>query len=75
MILKQVLRSDVEAALQVLNFAIYHQELSDMEEREHERQRETERESRMDTEAGNNDEPRRGGRNKTNTGGSKTRAG
>jgi hypothetical protein len=30
----QVLKSDVEAALQVLNFAIYHKELTEMEERE-----------------------------------------
>ncbi|KAL8459425.1 hypothetical protein ACS0TY_036784 [Phlomoides rotata] len=67
---RQVLRSDVEEALKVLNFAIYHQELSDMEEGEQERQRETERESRMDTEAGDDDGPRRGGRKKTNTGGS-----
>uniref|UniRef100_A0A804Q9V0 DNA helicase n=1 Tax=Zea mays TaxID=4577 RepID=A0A804Q9V0_MAIZE len=30
----EVLKSDVEAALQVLNFAIYHKELTEMEERE-----------------------------------------
>lgn len=65
-VLKQVLRSDVEAALRVLNFAIYHQELSEMEEREEVRMREMERESRMDTETGNNDGGRRSGRNKTN---------
>lgn len=65
-VLKQVLRSDVEAALRVLNFAIYHQELSEMEEREEVRMREMERESRMDTETGNNDGGgRRSGRNKT----------
>lgn len=34
-------KSDVEAALKVLNFAIYHKELTDMEEREQERLRET----------------------------------
>lgn len=63
---RQVLRSDVEAALRVLNFAIYHQELSEMEEREEVRMREMERESRMDTGTGNNDGGgRRSGRNKT----------
>jgi DNA replication licensing factor MCM3 len=30
----QVLKIDVEAALQVLNFAIFHKELTDMEDRE-----------------------------------------
>ncbi|CAI0451943.1 unnamed protein product [Linum tenue] len=44
--LGQVTKSDVEAALKVLNFAIYHKELTDMEEREHEREREAERENR-----------------------------
>ncbi|EPS70184.1 hypothetical protein M569_04577 [Genlisea aurea] len=37
---RQVLTSDVEAALGVLNFAIYHRELSEMEEREQQRTRE-----------------------------------
>ncbi|VAH20302.1 unnamed protein product [Triticum turgidum subsp. durum] len=36
----EVLKTDVEAALQVLNFAIFHKELTDMEDRE---QRETEK--------------------------------
>lgn len=36
----EVLKIDVEAALQVLNFAIFHKELTDMEDRE---QRETEK--------------------------------
>lgn len=35
----QVLKSDVESALKVLNFAIYHTELTEMEEREREMQR------------------------------------
>ncbi|CAH9141503.1 unnamed protein product [Cuscuta epithymum] len=48
---RQVLKSDVEAALQVLNFAIYHQELTEMEEREKERVSELERRRR----AGHND--------------------
>uniref|UniRef100_A0A452ZCJ4 Uncharacterized protein n=2 Tax=Aegilops tauschii TaxID=37682 RepID=A0A452ZCJ4_AEGTS len=30
----EVLKIDVEAALQVLNFAIFHKELTDMEDRE-----------------------------------------
>ncbi|KAH6765243.1 Minichromosome maintenance family protein [Perilla frutescens var. frutescens] len=67
---REVLRSDVEAALKVLNFAIYHQELNEMEEREDERLREKERESRADTEAGDNDGARKSGRNKTNNAGS-----
>ncbi|KAF9684170.1 hypothetical protein SADUNF_Sadunf04G0089900 [Salix dunnii] len=40
---RKVSKSDVEAALKVLNFAIYHKELTEMEEREHERERELER--------------------------------
>lgn len=39
----QVSKSDVDAALKVLNFAIYHKELTDMEEREQEREKELER--------------------------------
>ena len=45
----QVLKSDVEAALQVLNFAIYHKELTEMEERE---QREMEMKQQADHDAG-----------------------
>lgn len=64
-ILEQVLKSDAEAALKVLNFAIYHQELNEMEEREQDRQNE------MDTEADNSGRARnRGGRNMTNNGSS-----
>ncbi|XP_010905758.1 DNA replication licensing factor MCM3 [Elaeis guineensis] len=48
----EVLKSDVEAALQVLNFAIYHKELTDMEERE---QRELEMKQKADHDAVNND--------------------
>ena len=48
----QVLKSDVEAALQVLNFAIYHKELTEMEERE---QREMEMKQQADHDAGAND--------------------
>ncbi|KAH9292631.1 hypothetical protein KI387_042176, partial [Taxus chinensis] len=39
----QVLKSDVESALKVLNFAIYHTELTEMEKREQEREQEMER--------------------------------
>ncbi|XP_076897242.1 DNA replication licensing factor MCM3-like [Bidens hawaiensis] len=51
---KQVLKSDVEAALKVLNFAIYHQELTDMEEREQEQENELERKRKADTSGDNN---------------------
>ncbi|KAG6387093.1 hypothetical protein SASPL_152276 [Salvia splendens] len=61
-----VLKLDAEAAIQILNFAIYHQELSDMEARENERLREMERYSTMNTEGGNNDRARRAGRKKAN---------
>ncbi|GAA0157130.1 DNA metabolism protein [Lithospermum erythrorhizon] len=36
---RKVLKSDMEAGLQVLNFSIYHQELNEMEEREQENAR------------------------------------
>lgn len=51
---RQVLKSDVDAALQVLNFAIYHQELTEMEEREQEREKEMERKRKADDDAGDN---------------------
>ncbi|KAK4347349.1 hypothetical protein RND71_033688 [Anisodus tanguticus] len=50
----EVLKSDVEAALQVLHFAIYHQELTEMEEREQEREKELEKKRSADHDAGNN---------------------
>ena len=34
------MKSDVEAALKILNFAIYHKELTEMEDREQEREKE-----------------------------------
>ncbi|XAR59321.1 DNA helicase [Bertholletia excelsa] len=55
---RQVLKSDVEAALKVLNFAIYHKELTEMEEREQERE-ELERKRRADHDDGNSDRARR----------------
>ncbi|KAL6333322.1 hypothetical protein AAG906_028506 [Vitis piasezkii] len=52
---RQVLKSDVEAALKVLNFAIYHKELTEMEEREEERERELEKKRQVDRNAGETD--------------------
>lgn len=49
--------SDVDAALKVLNFAIYHKELTEMEGREQERHREMERKRAAERRAGNNDRP------------------
>lgn len=51
----QVSKSDVEAALKVLNFAIYHKELTEMEEREQERLREFDRNERSEHRRGGND--------------------
>lgn len=48
----QVLKSDVEVALQVLHFAIYHQELTEMEEREQEREKELGNKRSTDHDAG-----------------------
>ncbi|KAI3407852.1 DNA helicase [Psidium guajava] len=49
---RKVTKSDVEAALKVLNFAIYHKELTDMDEREQERERELEIKRQADRHAG-----------------------
>ncbi|CAL8147813.1 unnamed protein product [Prunus armeniaca] len=51
---RKVSKSDVDAALQVLNFAIYHKELTDMEDREQERERELERNGRATHRASGN---------------------
>lgn len=51
----QVTKSDVEAALKVLNFAIHHKELAEMEEREQERERELERKRRAEHRSSRND--------------------
>ncbi|KAI5078752.1 hypothetical protein GOP47_0006423 [Adiantum capillus-veneris] len=48
----QVLKADVDAALKVLNFAVYHKELTDMEHREQERERELERKRQAEGDAG-----------------------
>ncbi|XP_057493434.1 DNA replication licensing factor MCM3 homolog 2 [Actinidia eriantha] len=58
---RQVLKSDVEAALKVLNFAIYHQELTEMEDREQERERELERKRKADHDSGNDGRADHGG--------------
>ncbi|KAL3002935.1 hypothetical protein AAZX31_08G081800 [Glycine max] len=55
---REVSKSDVEAALKVLNFAIYHKELTEMEEREQERERELDRKRKADHDE--NDGPDRG---------------
>uniref|UniRef100_A0A803MDR7 DNA replication licensing factor MCM3 n=1 Tax=Chenopodium quinoa TaxID=63459 RepID=A0A803MDR7_CHEQI len=59
----QVLKSDVEAALKVLNFAIYHKELTEMDEREQGREREMERKRQADRDANNNERVQRHRRN------------
>ncbi|KAF9590057.1 hypothetical protein IFM89_030369 [Coptis chinensis] len=51
---KKVAKVDVEAALKVLNFAIYHKELAEMEEREQERERELGRKKKADNSGRNN---------------------
>ncbi|KDP37954.1 hypothetical protein JCGZ_04597 [Jatropha curcas] len=53
---RKVTKSDVEAALKVLNFAIYHKELTEMEEREQERERELGRKHRAEHTSGRSDE-------------------
>lgn len=58
---RQVLKADVDVALQVLNFAIYHQELTEMEEREQERERENERKCRAENNAGDTGRPQHQG--------------
>lgn len=49
----QVTKADVDAALGVMNFAIYHKELTDMDEREAERDREREQEAQKKRSAEN----------------------
>ncbi|OVA03634.1 Mini-chromosome maintenance [Macleaya cordata] len=58
---KKVRKIDVEAALKVLNFAIYHKELTEMEDREQERERELERKKKADHAASNNNRSGHGG--------------
>ncbi|CAO2842215.1 unnamed protein product [Amaranthus hypochondriacus] len=62
---RTVLKSDVEAALKVLNFAIYHRELTDMEEREQERENESERKRKADHDANNNEQVPHNRRNRS----------
>nr|GEZ13293.1 DNA replication licensing factor MCM3 [Tanacetum cinerariifolium] len=57
---KQVLKSHVESALKVLNFAIYHQELTDMEERENQQENEQERKRRADGDGNDQGNRRKG---------------
>ena len=51
----QVTKADVDAALGVMNFAIYHKELTDMDEREAERGREQEAQKKRMAENSNVD--------------------
>jgi DNA replication licensing factor MCM3 len=64
----QVSKSDVDAALKVLNFAIYHKELTEMEEREHEREKELERKRRADHPGGNDGDHRPGKKDRRDSG-------
>ena len=61
----QVSKSDVEAALKVLNFAIYHKELTEMEDREQERERELERKRKAEHDGHNNESAGLSRRSKT----------
>ncbi|KAL5054703.1 hypothetical protein RYX36_035385 [Vicia faba] len=58
---RKVTKSDVDAALKILNFAIYHKELTEMDEREEEREREQERKRKAD---GENNGPDRGSKSR-----------
>ncbi|XP_045826887.1 DNA replication licensing factor MCM3 [Trifolium pratense] len=58
---RKVSKSDVDAALRILNFAIYHTELTEMDEREEERERELERKRKAD---GENNGPDRASKSK-----------
>ena len=53
----QVVKDDVDEALRLLNFAIYHKELTDMEERE-QREREVEMKNRADSNVVNEQDAR-----------------
>ncbi|WCJ27378.1 DNA replication licensing factor MCM3 [Euphorbia peplus] len=68
---RKVSKSDVDAALNVLNFAIYHKELAEMEEREQEREREQASKSRAEQRSARND---RDDQAATDVGGSTTDA-
>uniref|UniRef100_A0A7C9AJ41 DNA replication licensing factor MCM3 n=1 Tax=Opuntia streptacantha TaxID=393608 RepID=A0A7C9AJ41_OPUST len=62
---RTVSKSDVEAALKVLNFAIYHKELTEMEDREQERERELERKRKAEHDGHNNESAGLSRRSKT----------
>ncbi|XP_047315273.1 DNA replication licensing factor MCM3 homolog 2 [Impatiens glandulifera] len=63
---RQVLKSDVEAALKILNFAIYHKELTEMEDRENEREREREVEKKRKADNMDDDDADGGNENNNN---------
>lgn len=62
---RTVSKSDVDAALKVLNFAIYHKELTDMEEREQEREKELERKRKADHDGNDSESTGHGRRTRT----------
>ncbi|KAK7399782.1 hypothetical protein VNO78_10973 [Psophocarpus tetragonolobus] len=55
---RKVSKTDVEAALKVLNFAIYHKELTEMEDREKEREREMDRKRKADHDENDGSDPK-----------------
>ncbi|KAL9232259.1 hypothetical protein vseg_007387 [Gypsophila vaccaria] len=69
---RTVSKSDVDAALTVLNFAIYHKELTDMDEREQEREKENERKRKAENDGDNSERARRPRRNNNSTAGEGT---
>ncbi|KAK9706936.1 hypothetical protein RND81_07G162000 [Saponaria officinalis] len=69
---RTVSKSDVDAALTVLNFAIYHKELTDMDEREQEREKENERKRKAENDGDNSERARRTCRNNNSSAGDGT---
>ncbi|XP_074269686.1 DNA replication licensing factor MCM3 homolog 2-like [Silene latifolia] len=69
---RTVSKSDVDAALKVLNFAIYHKELTDMEEREQEREKENERKRKAENDSTNSERARRTRRDNNSSAGDGT---
>ncbi|XP_074272428.1 DNA replication licensing factor MCM3 homolog 3-like [Silene latifolia] len=69
---RTVTKSDVDAALKVLNFAIYHKELTDMEDREQERERENERKRKAENDGNNSERVRRTRRDNNSSAGDGT---
>ena len=55
------MKADVDAALQVLNFAIYHQTLTEIKEHKQEKERENERKCRSENNASDTGRPQHQG--------------